>query len=132
MSCARVAATARDIKSRLAAIQEDLFVVQALLAGAHKGLSPERISLLEDAIAGIEAEIPPITSFTITGATVLSGALDVARTIARRTERSIVTLHDAALREDVVPYLNRLSSALFALARLAAHRAGVKEQKPSY
>lgn len=126
------AATARDIKERLVAIQEDLFIIQAQVAGAKKGLSPERISLLEDAIAGIEAEIPPVTSFTITGATVLSGALDVARTIARRTERSIVTLRDDALKEDVIPYLNRLSSALFALARLAAHRAHIKEQSPRY
>ncbi|MEK7509118.1 MAG: cob(I)yrinic acid a,c-diamide adenosyltransferase [Patescibacteria group bacterium] len=116
----------------LRAIQNDLFVIQAMLAGAPKVLERKRVAYLEAVIADIESEVEPIRSFTIPGATTLSGALDVGRTIARRAERSIVSLHDESLREAVIPYLNRLSSALFALARRAAHRANVKEQAPSY
>ncbi len=103
-----------------------------MLAGAPKALSRDRVMYLESVIADVESEIEPIHSFTIPGATVASGALDVGRTIARRAERSIVSLNDMVLLESVIPFLNRLSSVLFALARLAAHRAHVKEQAPRY
>lgn len=129
-ACAYYGAT-RDIAATLHALQEDLFVLQASLAGAEKALDPKRLAFLEHVIANVELEIEPIHSFTIPGATLLSGALDVARTIARRAERHVVALNDASL-EAVLPYLNRLSSVLFALARLAAHRAGIKEQSPHY
>lgn len=120
------------IAAPLRAMQNDLFLVQAFLAGAPKVLARDRVTFLESLIADVESEIEPIRSFTIPGATMLGGALDVGRTIARRAERSLVSLHDDSLQESVIPYLNRLSSALFALARLTAHRAHIKEQAPSY
>lgn len=129
--CAALACENR-LEGVLRAIQNDLFVIQAMLAGASKSLSRDRVAYLESVIAGVESEIDPIHSFTIPGTTVVSGALDVGRTIARRTERSIVSLSDALLLESVIPYLNRLSSALFALARLATHGAKVKERSPHY
>ncbi len=113
-------------------IQNDLFVIQAMLAGAPKTLDPGRVTYLESRIADIESEIEPIYSFTIPGATLLGSTLDVGRSIARRAERSVVTLHDKALLPGVIPYLNRLSSTLFAFARLVAHRTHVKEQAPRY
>lgn len=119
------------VRHMLRTMQEDLFIIQALVAGAPKEFSGEKLARLESLVARVEAEIPPIHSFTIAGATVLSAMLDVARTIARRTERSIVSLRDDAV-QPVIPYLNRLSSALFALARLVAHRACVKEGAPAY
>lgn len=121
-----------DIARALRDIQNDLFVIQAALAGAPKVLTPDRLTYLETRIAEVESEIEPIHSFTIPGTTVLSGALDVGRTIARRAERSVISIEDASLQSSIVPYLNRLSSVLFALARLVAHRAGVKEKAPSY
>lgn len=130
--CAAMTISEKELDHALREIQQDLFVIQAMVAGAPKALTSERRTYLEAMIANIETEIEPIHSFTIPGATQLSGALDVGRTIARRTERSIVSLHDESLLPQVIPYLNRLSSALFALARLAAHRAHVKEQSPHY
>jgi cob(I)alamin adenosyltransferase len=79
--------------------------------------------MVEAAIADVETEIPPIRSFTVPGATPLSAHLDVARTIARRAERALVTTEDKDLRAQISPYLNRLSSLLFAYARLAAHHS---------
>lgn len=121
-----------EITQTLREVQNDLFVIQAMLAGAPKTLGPERLAHLEEVIAGVEAQIPPIHSFTIPGGTALSGMLDVGRTIARRTERSVISLEGESFRPGVIPYLNRLSSVLFALARLVAHRANVKEQAPHY
>ena len=64
-------------------------------------------------------DLPP--KFVIPGGTELSARLDVARTAVRRAERRVSSLHDAGELEDdlVVRYLNRLSDALFAMARFA-------------
>lgn len=132
--CAALSGEASEdsIAQTLRDIQNDLFVIQAALAEAPKELGSERLVRLEALIADIEAEIEPIRSFTIPGATSLGGALDFGRAIARRAERSLVSMEEGPLRASVIPYLNRLSSVLFALARLAAHRANIKEQAPRY
>ncbi len=129
--CAAQAADT-SLQSDLHELQETLFIIQAQVAGADKQLQESAIRDLEATIASIETEIPPITSFTIAGATLLSASLDVARTISRRTERSIVSLHDSSLASRVIPYCNRLSSVLFAYARLSAHRVHVSEKAPHY
>ena len=90
---------------------------------------------IEDIVNGMEKEISPLKGFSIAGGTELSALLDVARTTARRAERRIIAVKEMRLR-DVSPstmaYMNRLSSLLFALARLANHLAGVKEETPRY
>ncbi len=54
--------------------------------------------------------------------------LHVARTICRRAERFCVRLRkEEKIGEWVIPYLNRLSDALFTLARWGNKKAGVKE-----
>ena len=64
-------------------------------------------------------DLPP--KFVIPGGTELSARLDVARAAVRRAERRVAVLKDAGdLADDIVlTYLNRLSDALFAMARLA-------------
>lgn len=116
-------------------IQESLFIVQAQTAGADKALRADTVEKVEKIINDIEKEIPPLKGFSIAGGTELSALLDVARTLARRAERRVIAVKEAGLRE--LPqlsmmYLNRLSSLLFALARLANHLAGVKEENPKY
>ena len=129
--CAANMAKDDAIARYLRAFQEDLFVLQAHVAGASKAIAADRVRFLEEVVASVEREIEPLRSFTIPGAVASSGMLDVARTVARRTERSVIAIQDESLAT-VIPYLNRLSSALFALARIAAHRAHVKEQSPRY
>lgn len=116
-------------------IQESLFIIQAQTAGADKAVKGETVLKTEELIRGIEKEIPPITGFSIAGGTELSALLDVARTIARRAERRVLAVKEKELREfppETLAYLNRLSSLLFALARLANHEAGVREENPRY
>jgi len=116
-------------------VQEKLFIVQAEVAGAEKHLTQADVAEVETLIADIEKEIPPITSFSIAGGTELSALLDVSRTIARRAERRIIAVVEAGVREvapETKAYMNRLSSLLFALARLANHLAGVAEENPRY
>ena len=123
------------IKAVLQETQETLFIVQAEIAGADKHIGKERTESVEAVINAIEKEIPPLKGFSIAGGTELSALLDVARTLARRAERRIIAVSDAQVREitqETKTYMNRLSSLLFALARLANHLSGVPEENPRY
>ena len=119
----------------LSDVQQDLFVIQAELAGADKHMDSERVKKVEDWIAAIEKELPPITSFFVSGGTSAGAICDYARTIARRAERRVVAALEVpgtVTKPPLFAYLNRLSSLLYALARLANHRAGIGEEKPHY
>ncbi len=127
--------SARKLEDIIHDVQRNLFIVQAELAGAPKSISEEKLREAEDLVDGIERELPPITSFFISGGTELAALLDVARTLARRLERRAVALaetEERALGEWTRAYLNRLSSVLYALARLANRRSGITEQSPDY
>lgn len=116
-------------------VQQDLFMVQAQLAGAEKHVDKERVLKVENWIGLIEKELPPITSFFVSGGTELGALCDYTRTVARRAERRVVAAMDEGMGNEKPPmlaYMNRLSSLLYALARLANHRAGVVEEKPHY
>lgn len=117
-------------------IQGNLFIVQAQIAGdKKKRITKAKVTRMEKIINTIEKELPRMKGFAIAGATELSALLDVTRTVARRTERRVVTVHVNKQRRLTVytlAYCNRLSSLLFALARLVAHNSGIKEASPSY
>ncbi|HEC94292.1 MAG TPA: cob(I)yrinic acid a,c-diamide adenosyltransferase [Candidatus Kaiserbacteria bacterium] len=116
-------------------MQEALFIMQAEVAGAPKKIHKRHITSLENTINAIEKVLRPITGFTIVGGTELSAMLDVARTITRRAERQLVTVHEEGhekISAGTLAYANRLSSLLFALARFVNHTAGISESAPSY
>jgi cob(I)alamin adenosyltransferase len=122
----------------LQSIQRDLFSIGGQLAApdpaqvakalAKANLSVDRVSEFERIMDESENELPPLRAFVLPAGSLKSAALHLARTVCRRAERSVVHL----ARESEVPglftvYLNRLSDLLFTLARLANHRAGVKD-----
>ncbi len=114
-------------------IQHDLFSAQAEIAGSDKRILPTRVDVIENIISGIEKLVKPSRGFVLPGATILSGHIDVARAISRRAERQAVSFNEeAGISSTLLSYMNRLSSILYALARLSVHRANVKEQSPRY
>lgn len=116
-------------------IQQTLFIVQAGLAGADKKIDTDKIVELETTINNIEKTLPPIKSFFISGGTELGASFDFARTIARRAERRVVQVNEEGIQKvdpNTLKYLNRLSSILYALARLCNHLSGITEESPSY
>ena len=126
-------------------LQEGLFTVQAEVAGADKSITPEKIEWVEDIINTIEKELPPIHSFFISGGTELAALFDFARTLARRAERRVVEVREPIdtankkmkeewrkVSEHSLAFMNRLSSILYALARLSNHKSGIKESAPTY
>ncbi|MBI2025228.1 ATP:cob(I)alamin adenosyltransferase, partial [Candidatus Kaiserbacteria bacterium] len=116
-------------------VKEKLFIIQAETAGADKRLRGGSAEEMGKMVNDIEKEIPPIKGFSIAGGTELSAVLDVARTLARRAERRVIVVKEMNLCDlspETLAYMNRLSSLLFALARLANHEAGVAEENPRY
>ena len=116
-------------------LQSDLFIIQAEIAGAEKHIEQEKVDEMSKLIDRIERELPEITTFFIPGGTELAAMCDVARSQSRRVERRVVEAADegaVAPGEPTLAYLNRLSSVLYAMARLANHRAGFEEEPPSY
>ena len=116
-------------------VQGTLFIIQAEVAGAPKKVGKRKVTAVENITNAIEKEIPPIKTFSIAGGTELAALLDVARTLARRAERRVTAVHELGLRTlspNTQAYLNRLSSLLFALARLANFKSGIAEEAPSY
>lgn len=139
----------RSMSELIDEVQQNLFIVQADLAGADKRIAEDKITAMEAVIDEIEQTLPPIHSFFVSGGTELSTLFDVARTIARRAERSIVALFlernetgmsygqdetktDEEIPQHMLAYINRLSSLLYAFARLANHKAHMEEAPPSY
>lgn len=125
----------RSFEEMIGWIQQELFIVQAHVAGADKTIAQEIIGHMEGAINMIEGEMPPIKTFFVSGGTSLAASLDFARTLARRAERRVVAVSEegkAKIDPTILMFLNRLSSLLYAMARLSNHRAGVVEEPPRY
>jgi cob(I)alamin adenosyltransferase len=127
------------LRQALARVQEELFIVGALLATPPKKLSklkpPFSDGLPKDAATRLEREIDawtkdlePLQAFIMPGGSPLGAALHVARAACRRAERSATALSEQeALPDGVLPYLNRLSDHLFTAARWANMREGRPE-----
>lgn len=116
-------------------MQENLFIVQAEFAGAPKRIKKTKVTALEKILKEIEKELPPIRSFFISGGTELATRFDFARTLARRAERravSVKKVESLKIGKNTIAYLNRLSSVLYALARLSNYKFGAEEKPPLY
>ncbi|OGG56488.1 ATP:cob(I)alamin adenosyltransferase [Candidatus Kaiserbacteria bacterium RIFCSPHIGHO2_02_FULL_55_20] len=125
----------QKVKMLLHDVQNHLFTLQAEVAGAPKSIPLSSVEALGVLINRIEGEMPPIKTFLVPGGTELSSRLDIARAVARRAERRLVTLHESGEREVSASsraYANRLSSLLYALTRLVNNRAGIVEDAPAY
>ncbi len=125
------------IDELLVAIQNDLFCVGAELATPDPAASgvafaaDPRITALEQAIDSFESRLEPLKQFILPGGTKAAAALHLARTVARRAERRVLTLargSEEPISPLLVIYLNRLSDLLFVLARGANAAAGVGDQ----
>lgn len=103
-------------------IQRDLYAIMTELAltkdnaDKFKPFSGERVDFLEKWIStwGEETEIPH--DFILPGETRISAAFSICRTQTRRAERRLVGLYgDKSRNDQILKYMNRLSSLLFVL-----------------
>lgn len=91
-------------------------------------IEPRHVERLEALIDEMTAVVGPLQNFILPGGSIGSAHLHVARTICRRAEREVIALtREEAVGAEVVRYLNRLSDALFVMARYENHFRGIAE-----
>lgn len=109
----------------LTAVARDLWVLMAEVATepdkrtklveGQTLVSQAMVAQVEQVIADLSSRFDLPKEFVVPGQDRTSALLDLARTVVRRAERAVVPV--AAEGSRAVPYLNRLSSLLWALAR---------------
>ena len=127
-----------EVDEILLQIERDLYVLMAELAtlpdNRHK--LQAGVTLVTPAmLAAVESKTDELTTrftmpdeFVLPGENRISALLEVARTVVRRAERRAVVV--AAPDSSVVPYLNRLSSLLWAMARWQEGGAVPAKERP--
>jgi cob(I)alamin adenosyltransferase len=126
LGLARALATEPRIKDVLLTVQRDLYRMMSELAATpeaapqFRAIDAGRVRWLEEAVDDFGSDISMPREFVVPGNTPAGAALDLARTIVRRAERTVAKLCDDGLCEnrEILRYLNRLSSLCFVLARL--------------
>jgi cob(I)alamin adenosyltransferase len=124
------------LASELRRIQNELFHLGADLAVREEDkprvpgprIEPRHVEALERLLDTLTVELGPLENFILPGGSPGAALLHVARTVCRRAERLVVALsHDEAIGPSTLQYVNRLSDALFAMARAENRRRGVPE-----
>ncbi|MDE1855727.1 MAG: cob(I)yrinic acid a,c-diamide adenosyltransferase [Candidatus Micrarchaeota archaeon] len=128
-----------EMRKQLKVIQNELFTIGALLAAADSEnfskakVSEAQIERLESEINSMGDKMPELTKFVLPDGTEEAVHLHVARSVARRAERKIVSATKKYKIDGHVPtYMNRLSSFLFTAALYLNHKSGVEESNPIY
>jgi cob(I)alamin adenosyltransferase len=128
-----------NLAKKLEGVQENLFIIQARIAWLMypKFPSPQmtekKIKAMEQEINAIEKKIQPKRGFVISGSDPIASWLDMLRAVSRRAERRVVKLRKTrALPQEIITYLNRLSSYFYALARVEISAKKIKESRPTY
>ena len=117
------------LSSFLQSIQQDIFAIGFALSDSDK-LEASSVEKLEHQIDSLLESVSPQTSFILPGGCELSAHIHVARTIARRSERSLVSVSKAHnVNEIALAYVNRLSDFLFVLARYENKQQGTPDIK---
>jgi cob(I)alamin adenosyltransferase len=118
-----------DIDQALLRIQHQLFDLGAeLTMPAYIAVKAEWITQLENEMDDLNLHLPPLKEFILPGGNASAAAAHIARSVCRRAERSLVSLHQAEnLNPLLLMYLNRLSDWLFVCARQLARLEGGQE-----
>jgi len=124
-----------NIDQTLKRIQNELFTLGSELASAGQmsdkipRLSNADILRLEQEIDHQEAILPPLKNFILPGGHIAAALLHSTRTIIRKAERCLVSLHlQTPIRSEILKYSNRLSDHLFVYARSINQIFQVKEE----
>ena len=113
-------------------IQRDLYHIMAELAAtpenaeAFRKIDSSRVEWLENQIDDFGGEIEIPKQFIVSGDCIAGAAFDLSRTVCRRAERAVAKLHvEGSLgNQNLLKYLNRLSSLCFILTLWENKRAG--------
>ena len=125
-----------EIAAMVDAIQKDLFALGAMLADpGHRiaarvvkaALTDADVARLEGWIDTLDARLPPLRRFILSGGSEAGALLHLSRSVCRRAERVMVALGPDAVPGVSLIYINRLSDLLFVMARAVNADLGVPE-----
>jgi cob(I)alamin adenosyltransferase len=133
MGFARSITEHKEVHDLTKEIQRELFKVGSAIGTAPESRKPapeitqEMVDALEGHVHRIEAMPGILGDWSLPGEIPDSAAMDVARTICRRTERLAVGLFEEGVLTNphILSYLNRLSDLLWLFGRQLEHAAGV-------
>lgn len=116
----------------LVKVQRDLYQMMAEVAATptaaprFRKIDAQRVSWVEEQTDAVSATVVVPADFILPGDTPASGLLSLARTIIRRAERKVAELlHSGEIENnEILRYLNRLSSLCFALELQENQAAG--------
>lgn len=120
----------------LARIQNDLFHLGSDLCIPEEDkarmnvpkIEQRHIDALERLMDRLSEELTPLENFVLPGGSPGAAQLHIARTVCRRAERKVIALRrKEPVGPFTVPYLNRLSDALFVMARYENKKRGVPD-----
>jgi cob(I)alamin adenosyltransferase len=128
-------AEAAQLAAVLRRIQNELFNLGSDLATLPENRHPQQpliearhVEALEREIDAWNEHLGELRSFILPGGGWVASYLHLARTVCRRAERRTVSLAaNETVGEQVIPYLNRLSDALFVMSRQASRIYGEPE-----
>jgi cob(I)alamin adenosyltransferase len=128
-----------DVDGQLREAQNHLHIVQADFANPDPdeddpAVREEHVDAVEGWIDGYDDELDPLESFILPSGSTPGTKLHHARSVCRRAERRAVAFagEEGSVNDTAIVYLNRLSDALFTLARVVNKREGVREENPTY
>lgn len=119
-----------EMKTLLLQIQNELFNLGGELhTPEFLSMSAAKTAQLEKELDALNETLPPLKEFVLPGGNRAAAACHLARTVCRRTERSLVRLHrQVSLHNpEMLCYLNRLGDLLFVLARIFARTNETEE-----
>ncbi|MDH3787982.1 MAG: cob(I)yrinic acid a,c-diamide adenosyltransferase [Xanthomonadales bacterium] len=117
------------VRDCLVNVQHELFDLGGELCMPGYTLVPESyVERLENSLDAFNEDLPPLKDFILPGGSEAAARCHVARTVARRAERRVISLaHNETVNEASIRYLNRLSDLLFVIARVLARHEGGSE-----
>lgn len=118
------------IDKQLGRVQNRLFDLGAILAGAEMSFPQEAVSVLENWIDEMQTNLPELRAFILPGGSEVTSICHVCRCVCRRLERSMVLWCEdsgESLEETVWQYVNRLSDYCFVLARFLTKKLEIDE-----
>ena len=112
------------VDEQLGWIQNRLFDLGAILAGADMSLPEGAVNQLETWIDDMQQTLPELRAFILPGGNEVVSVCHVCRTVTRRLERCMVQWHETTgegVNEEVWQFVNRLSDYCFVLSRFMAN-----------
>lgn len=118
------------IQTVMMAVMSQVATPSEKRAGNPNTVDETIVAQLEQTIDALTGEMGESHYFILPGGTVISAHLHAARTVARRAERRLCTLHKSdEIPEVILKFINRLSDLFFTMARYDLYLSDKTEER---